>query len=298
MSPEQPMPCEPPIHVVRDAVGRALAEDLTPIGDVTSALLDPGLVGSGRFVAREAGRLAGTACLVESFAQVDTRVEVQLLLADGARIDAGSAVAEVSGPLGSILTAERTALNFLCHLSGIATLTARYVEEARRGGRAQVWDTRKTTPGLRTLEKAAVRAGGGRNHRGNLSEWVLLKDNHVIGIGITEAIARARDMWPARTVHIECDRLDQVHDAVEASATAILLDNMTPAQVRDAVALVDGRCLLEVSGGVTLETIAEYSGCGVDLISVSRITQSAPALDIGLDFVSPAPASVAESRGA
>jgi nicotinate-nucleotide pyrophosphorylase (carboxylating) len=278
------IPCQPPIHVVRDAVTRALAEDLAPIGDVTAALLDPDAVGSGAVVARQDGRLAGTACLVEAFVQVDPRVDVGLVLADGDVVAPGAVVATVSGPLASILTAERTALNFACHLSGIATLTAAYVAEAARGGPAQVWDTRKTTPGLRTLQKAAVRAGGGRNHRGNLSEWVLLKDNHITGIGITEAIVRARALWPVRAVHIECDRLDQVAEAADAGASAILLDNMDPAQVRDAVALVAGRCPLEVSGGVTLDTIAGYAACGVDLISVSRITQSAPAIDLGLDL--------------
>ena len=277
---------KPPIHVVRDAVARALAEDLTPIGDVTSELLDPEVAGSGSFVARDAGRLAGTACLLESFGQLDPTVRVELRLADGAALEPGVVVADVAGPLASILTAERTALNFLCHLSGIATLTAAYVARAAAGGPAQVWDTRKTTPGLRTLEKAAVRAGGGRNHRGNLSDWVLLKDNHITGIGITEAVRRSRDRWPARTVHVECDRLDQVDEAVEAGATAILLDNMSPAEVREAVAAIGGRCLVEASGGGTLDTIAEYAATGGDLISVSRITQSAPAIDIGLDLVS------------
>ncbi len=277
---------EPPIGAVRDAVTRALAEDLTPIGNITSALLDPSEVGSGRLVARESGRLAGLECARETFAQVDTSIALDAQAADGDVLAPGSVVAEVSGPFTSILTAERTALNFLCHLSGIASLTARYVEAAgSAGGTAQVWDTRKTAPGLRTLQKAAVRAGGGRNHRGNLSEWVLLKDNHVAVIGITEAIRRARDLWPVRPVHVECDRLDQVAEAADAGATVILLDNMGPDQVREAVALVAGRSAIEVSGGVTLETIGELSACGVDLISVGRITQSAPALDIGLDLV-------------
>ncbi|MCC6226402.1 MAG: carboxylating nicotinate-nucleotide diphosphorylase [Microthrixaceae bacterium] len=275
---------EPPVHVVREAVARAIAEDLAPIGDVTSALLDPTVVAECRVVAREAGSVAGTACAVEAFAQIDPAVEVTLQHRDGDRVEPGDVLANVSGPLRSILTAERTALNFLGHLSGIATLTARYVAAAKEGGRAQVWDTRKTTPGLRTLEKAAVRAGGGRNHRGNLSEWILLKDNHIAGIGIAEAVRRAKDLWPARTVHIECDRLEQALEAVDAGASAVLLDNMTPEQVAECVAAVRGRCLLEVSGGVTLETIASYSATGIDLISVGRITNSAPVLDVGLDI--------------
>lgn len=275
---------EPPAHVVRVGVERAIAEDLNPIGDVTSALLDPSTTATCRIVAREAGTVAGVACAVESFRQIDATVVVERRRRDGDALVAGEVIAEVSGPLPSILTAERTALNFLGHLSGIATLTARYVAAAAAGGRAQVWDTRKTTPGLRTLEKAAVRAGGGRNHRGNLSEWILLKDNHIAGIGITEAVRRAKDLWPARTVHIECDRLDQAVEAAAAGAGAVLLDNMTPDEVRHCVAAIDGRCLVEVSGGITLETIAAYSATGADLISVGRITNSAPALDIGLDI--------------
>jgi nicotinate-nucleotide pyrophosphorylase (carboxylating) len=275
---------EPPIHVVRDAVARALAEDLAPLGDVTSALLDPELEATARVVVRQPGRLAGTACLVESFRQVDDRIDVRVVAADGAEVAAGGEVAVVSGRLAPILTAERTALNFLSHLSGIATLTAAYVAAAAAGGPARVWDTRKTTPGLRTLEKAAVRAGGGRNHRGNLSEWILLKDNHIAGVGIAEAVARARDLFPVKAVHVECDRLDQVREAADAGATAIHLDNMRTDEVREAVALVGGRCLLEVSGGVTLETIGAYAATGVDLISVGGITNSAPVLDIGLDI--------------
>ena len=278
------MYAEAPVHVVREAVARALAEDLTPVGDVTSALLDPELRATGRIVSREAGWLAGTACAREAFAQVDASIQVELAMADGEPVEPGDVIATVSGRLAPILTAERTALNFLGHLSGIASLTARYVAAAAEGGGAQVWDTRKTTPGLRTLEKAAVRAGGGRNHRGNLSEWILLKDNHIAGIGITEAVRRARDLWPARTVHIECDRLEQAGEAVDAGAGAVLLDNMSPEEVRRCVARVGGRCLLEVSGGVTLDTIGEYSATGVDLISIGRITNSAPVLDIGLDF--------------
>lgn len=278
------MYADPPTHVVRDAVARAIAEDLAPIGDVTSALLDPASVAECRISSREPGFVAGTACVVETFRQVDDTVEVGLRVRDGDRVEPGDVIADVSGPLPSILTAERTALNFLGHLSGIATLTARYVAAAKESGAAQVWDTRKTTPGLRTLEKAAVRAGGGRNHRGNLSEWILLKDNHIAGIGITDAVRRARELWPARTVHIECDRLEQAVEAVEAGAAAVLLDNMTPDAVRRCVEAIGGRCLLEVSGGVTLETIGAYSATGVDLISVGRITNSAPVLDVGLDI--------------
>jgi nicotinate-nucleotide pyrophosphorylase (carboxylating) len=197
----------------------------------------------------------------------------------------------VRGPWGSILTGERTALNFLGHLSGIATLTAAYVARAGTGGSAGVWDTRKTVPGLRSLAKAAVRAGGGRNHRGNLSDWMLVKDNHLGDMSVTDAVGRARDLWPARTVHIECDTFEQFAEALDAGADAVLIDNMAPDEVRrcvDHASVMQGglarRTLLEVSGGVTLDTIAEYSATGVDMISVGAITNSAPVLDLGLDL--------------
>lgn len=282
---------DPPIGAIREAVARALAEDLTPLGDLTSALLDPAATVSAAAVAREPGRVAGTGCFVEAFAQIDPTIVVDVQRRDGALLAVGDTIATVSGRLAPVLTAERTALNFLGHLSGIATMTASYVDAAAEGGQAQVWDTRKTTPGLRTLEKAAVRAGGGRNHRGNLSDWVLLKDNHITGLGIAVAVRRCREMWPGRTVHIECDRVEQMVEAVVAGADAVLLDNMSVAEVEECVAeadrLADGgrRCLLEVSGGVTLDTIAGYSATGVDLISIGRLTNSAPVLDIGLDVV-------------
>ena len=229
-------------------------------------------------------------CATEAFAQIDPSIEVEWRFRDGDALAPGDDIAYIRGRLAPVLTAERTALNFLCHLSGVATLTNRYVVEAARGGGAKVWDTRKTTPGLRALQKAAVRAGGGRNHRGNLSDWMLLKDNHITGIGITEAVTRCRDLWPARTVHVECDRIEQMVEAIRAGAAAVLLDNMSPAEVQACVArakelAAEGRpALLEASGGITLDTIAAYSATGVDQISVSRITQSAPALDIGLDI--------------
>ena len=281
---------DPPLFAVRAAVERAIAEDLTPLGDITAALLDPEAATVARLDAREAGRLAGTMCATEAFAQIDPSIEVEWRFRDGDALAPGDDIAYIRGRLAPVLTAERTALNFLCHLSGVATLTNPYVVEAARGGGAKVWDTRKTTPGLRALQKAAVRAGGGRNHRGNLSDWMLLKDNHITGIGITEAVTRCRDLWPARTVHVECDRIEQMVEAIRAGAAAVLLDNMSPAEVQACVArakelAAEGRpALLEASGGITLDTIAAYSATGVDQISVSRITQSAPALDIGLDI--------------
>jgi len=283
---------EAPRSAVVEAVTRALAEDLTPLGDLTSALLPPDLRAVAAFVARSPGVLAGTACVSETFAQLDADVQLGWRAADGDRVVAGTTVATVEGPLASILTGERTALNFLGHLSGIATLTARFVDAAAAAGSARIWDTRKTTPGLRSLEKAAVRAGGGANHRGNLSDWILLKDNHLALMGIAGAVGAARDRWPARTVHVECDRLDQVVEALEAGADALLLDNMAPEQVTECVRVADDhaaatgrrRPLLEVSGGITLETVASYAGLGIDCISVGGLTNSAPVLDIGLDI--------------
>jgi nicotinate-nucleotide pyrophosphorylase (carboxylating) len=275
---------DPPITAVREIVTRALAEDLEPLGDVTSALLPEGARGEAAFVARAAGVLAGSSCAIETFRQVDPDVEVDWLLRDGADLAPGTVVGRVVGPLASILIAERTALNFLSHLSGVASLTRRFVQAA--GGTAQIWDTRKTTPGLRALEKAAVRAGGGRNHRGNLSEWVLLKDNHLTGVGITEAVGRARERWPGRTVQCEADRIEQLAEAISAGADIVLLDNMTPEQVVACVALRGerDRPLLEVSGNVDLTTVAAYAATGVDLISVGGLTHSAPILDLGLDI--------------
>ena len=277
----------PPQTAVLEAVSRAIAEDLLPLGDLTSALLPGDLVATASFVARESGVLAGRACASEAFRQIDSSVELVWFADDGDALAPGMVLATATGNLASILTAERTALNFLGHLSGIATRTRSFVDEAARGGAAKIWDTRKTTPGLRSLEKAAVRAGGGANHRGNLSDWILLKDNHIALFGITDAVERARTMWPARTVHVECDRLDQVREALAANADALLLDNMSPDQIRECVAVAAGsarRPLLEASGGITLETVASYSATGVDCISIGGLTNSAPVLDIGLDI--------------
>jgi nicotinate-nucleotide pyrophosphorylase (carboxylating) len=279
----------PPAHAVREAVARAIAEDLTPLGDLSAALVPATVLATATFVARQPGVLAGTACATEAFLQIDASLAVQWTLTDGAHLEPGARLGSVHGALPSILTAERTALNFLGHLSGVATHVRAFVDRA--GGQLKVWDTRKTTPGLRALEKAAVRAGGGRNHRGNLSDWVMLKDNHLMGIGITKGVAAAKDRWPGRTVHVECDRLEQVLEAVDAGADALLLDNMTPDEVRACVAAVRDRCgdrpppLLEVSGGVTLDTVASYAATGADLVSSGAFTNSAPVLDIGLDIL-------------
>jgi nicotinate-nucleotide pyrophosphorylase (carboxylating) len=285
MTNRTPNELDPPVSAVRDAVERALREDLEPLGDVTSALLPADLMGTARIVARDEGVLAGTACSDETFRQVDDRITIEWAASDGATVTPDEVLATVTGPFASILTAERTALNFLGHLSGIASLTRRFVRAAHGG--ARVWDTRKTTPGLRALEKAAVRAGGGMNHRGNLSEWVLIKDNHLADVSIGEAVRRARLRWPGRTVQVEADRFDQVREAIEADADIVLLDNMTPDRVTSCVELRGSRTrpLLEVSGGVTLQTVSDYAQTGVDLISIGAITNSAPVLDIGMDLV-------------
>lgn len=278
---------EAPRHLVAEAVARALAEDVGPLGDLSAALLPADALAHGSFVARAAGVLAGTACATETYAQLDPRVRITWERADGERLEAGAPIGRVEGPLRSVLTGERTALNFLCHLSGVASLTRRFVDAA--GDRVRVLETRKTLPGLRALEKAAVRAGGGANHRGSLSDMVLVKDNHLVGATIADAVARARALWPGRGVEVECERPEQVEAALAAGADVVMLDNMSPEEAASCVAIVrrSGRpgTLVEISGGVTLETVAAYAATGADLVSTSVITQSAPALDIGLDVI-------------
>jgi len=279
---------DPPRPAVVEAVGRALAEDLLPLGDLTAALVDPSVVRAVAVVSRATGVVAGRACAVEALAQIDPTVAVEWRLPDGSRVSPGSVVAVLDGPLRSILTAERTVLNFLCHLSGVATLTRSLVAAvAAVDTGTRVLDTRKTTPGLRALEKAAVRAGGARNHRGSLSEAVLVKDNHLGGVTITDAVARARSLWPGRMVEVECDRAEQVDEAVAAGATVVMLDNMTPdeaaACVRRVRRLGPG-VLVEVSGGIDLASAPRYAAAGVDLLSVGALTHSAPVLDLGLDL--------------
>ena len=272
---------DPPPALVRDAVVRALREDLGALGDLTGVLVPDSARMNGDIVARADGVLAGRACAAQAFLEVDPGIEVEWLAGDGMTLIPDTTIGRVYGPARSILIAERTVLNFLSHLSGVATLTRRFVEAA--GGRAQIRDTRKTTPGLRALEKAAVRAGGGVNHRASLSDGILVKDNHLALLAVSDAVKAARSVWPGRPVEVECDSLATVEEAVAAGAELVLLDNMTPDEVRVAVERVGGRAGIEVSGGVTLETVAEYAAAGVDFISVGAITHSAPILDIALD---------------
>jgi nicotinate-nucleotide pyrophosphorylase (carboxylating) len=280
-----PGPFDPPRHLAIDAVARAIADDVGPLGDLSAALLPADTVVVADFVPRASGVLAGTACATETFAQVDPGVRVGWAVTDGDTVAPDESIGRLEGSLRSILTAERTALNFLCHLSGVATLTRQFVDAA---GGVRVLETRKTLPGLRALEKAAVRAGGGTNHRGSLSDMVLIKDNHLVGTTIEAAVARARELWPGRGVEIECERLSHVEEAVDAGADIVMLDNMSPDEAAKCVMVVRNSArpetLVELSGGVTLETIGAYAATGADLISTSAITQSAPALDIGLDL--------------
>ncbi len=273
---------DPPIGAVRDVVSRALAEDLGVYGDVTAGLVPTGTSVAASIVARESGVLAGQLAATETFAAVDPTVIVQWKVADGDRLHPGMVLARVTGPLSSVLTAERTVLNLLGHLSGVASLTRKFVDAAGSG--ARIRDTRKTTPGLRALEKAAVRAGGGTNHRGSLSDGILVKDNHLAGLSIEDAVKAAHDRWPGVPCQVECDSLAQVEACLAAGADLVLLDNMDASQVAAAVALVGRRIPVEVSGRVTLEDVPTYVQAGADLISVGSLTHSAPVLDIGLDL--------------
>jgi len=269
-------------------VDLALAEDLGT-GDVTTrATIAPDVQATGTILAKAPGVVSGLPVAAAVFARVDPAIEVRPLTADGERVAAGDALADVAGPAAGLLAGERVALNFLQRLSGVATETARYVE-AVAGTGARIVDTRKTTPGLRALEKAAVRHGGGHNHRVGLADGVLIKDNHLAALGGPDAVARAVGLARERAPHtlrieVEVTSLDELRQALEAGADVVLLDNMGPALLREAVALTAGRALLEASGGVTLATVRAVAETGVGLVSVGALTHSAPALDISLDF--------------
>ncbi|MDR6789593.1 nicotinate-nucleotide pyrophosphorylase (carboxylating) [Sphingomonas sp. BE138] len=265
-------------------VATTLAEDMGDGGDVTSAAVIPA---AARFAAVMDSRDAITVCGLEIaaafFRRLDPDAAVELLVRDGDRVAPGTALMRVTGAARALLTAERSALNTVQHLSGIATLTAAYVD-AIAGSGATLLDTRKTIPGLRRLEKYATRTGGAQNHRMGLWDAAMIKDNHVAvagGVGPAAALAKAAGI---ATIIVEVDRLDQIAPAIDAGATHLLLDNMGADMLRAAVAIVAGRVPTEASGGVTLETIGAIARSGVDYVSVGRITQSAPAADIGLDF--------------
>ena len=261
-----------------------LQEDIGA-GDLTVQLMiDPAAQACFHMNAREAMNVAGVEVAADVFRRYEPRLTLDMRVTDGAAVEAGAVLLSVSGPAAGILTAERVALNIVQRLSGIATETARYAAEIR-GTRARLIDTRKTTPGLRMLEKHAVACGGGLNHRLGLDNGVMLKDNHIAVCGsIRLAVERARRQLPTLTkLEVECDRLAQVEEALDARADVIMLDNMPLAEMRQAVALVAGRVPLEASGGVRFNTIRAIAETGVDYISTSQITQSAAAVDIGLD---------------
>jgi len=269
----------------QEFVRRVLAEDLGTGGDVTS---NATIAADARFTAamncRQAIVVAGLDLAADFFRALDEDVEIALLVKDGDRAEHGTMLMRLAGSARAMLAAERAALNTLQHLSGIATLTRRYVD-AIAGTGTVLLDTRKTVPGLRVLDKYAARMGGAENHRMRLDDGVLIKDNHVaVCGGVAEAVRRAKAANTGLQVQVEVDRIDQIGPALDAGADRLLLDNMDPAMLREAVALVGGRVPLEASGGVTLETIRFLAETGVDFISVGRITQSAPAVDIGLDY--------------
>jgi nicotinate-nucleotide pyrophosphorylase (carboxylating) len=277
-------------RALQTLVERFLEEDIG-FGDVTTLSVVPATTrGHGRLIAKAPLVVAGLEVAQAAFEVVDARVQWQSAVRDGMAVQPGRILAELHGPGRALLTAERVALNLLQRLSGVATLTRRYVDAVQHT-QARVIDTRKTTPGLRALEKYAVRVGGGHNHRFGLADGVLIKDNHIAIVGgIENAIAAVRaHVSHLQKIEVEVDRIDQIPEALMAGADAILLDNMTPEQTREAVALVRSqpggeRILLESSGGVTLETVRAYAEAGVDLISSGALTHSAPAVDIGLDI--------------
>jgi nicotinate-nucleotide pyrophosphorylase (carboxylating) len=272
-------------QAVVDHVARAVAEDL-PGEDVTSvATLDPHETAWADLVARASGVVAGLPVAELVFRHVvGAALDVKAHVADGERVERGDVLLSLHGPVQSLLTAERTALNYLCHLSGIATVTSRWVA-AVAGTGARVRDTRKTTPGLRALEKYAVRCGGGVNHRGSLSDQALVKDNHVLAAGgVVPALEAVRSRYPDLPVQVEVTDLEQLRALLEAGAHEILLDNMDLATTAEAVRVTAGRARLEASGGLTLEQAREVAGTGVDFLAVGALTHSAPVLDIAMDL--------------
>lgn len=276
-------------QTIESVVRRALEED-APWGDLTVELAIPAEAQlDTRLVAREPGVFAGGPLVVAAFRQVDPRVAVTDLAAEGAAFEAGDVLARISGPARGVLTGERIALNFAQRMSGVASLTSRFVSAVAHT-RARIADTRKTTPGLRALEKHAVHAGGGSNHRFGLSDAVMVKDNHLAALGAVDAATMTAALRSLReraghttSIIVEVDRLDQIEPALAAGVTGILLDNMSPEQLAEGVRIIGGRAIAEASGGVTLDTVAAIAESGVDVISVGLLTHGARALDLGLD---------------
>jgi nicotinate-nucleotide pyrophosphorylase (carboxylating) len=275
-----------PDLLVEPIVRNALKEDLGRAGDVTGGLLRVDENLRAQFIARAGGVIAGLQAARIAASLVDSNLVFRTLVVDGARVAARTAIAEFEGPAPSVLTAERTALNFLTHLSGVATLTRAFVD-AVAGTRAKIAATRKTLPGLRIVQKAAVIAGGGTPHRYGLDDAILIKDNHIAACGsVGEALRRAKDAaGHMRVIEVEVDSLAQLDEALPHAPHAILLDNFSLDDLRAAVARAGGKAILEASGGVTLSTVRAIAETGVDIISVGALTHSAPALDIGLDAI-------------
>ncbi|MDA1188661.1 MAG: carboxylating nicotinate-nucleotide diphosphorylase [Chloroflexi bacterium] len=278
-----------PLESLGDVIKHALAEDV-PNGDpTTEVLIPPDVAGSAVMVCKQAGVLAGLGTAADVFRLVDAELDIELVPLEGKLIEPGTVVLNVRGSLASILKAERTALNFVQRLSGIATLTRRYVD-AVSGTKTKILDTRKTTPGLRFFEKHAVRMGGGQNHRLNLSDGVLIKDNHIAaaqmqGLSLADMVRKAREQTQGKLkIEIEIENLDQLREVLEGKPDVVMLDNMDVDTMRQAVEITQGRALLEASGGVTLKTVRAIAETGVDFISVGALTHSAPALDLSLDF--------------
>lgn len=274
---------------IRRAVQAALAEDVGSGDATTLATVTESATAKGALVAREAVTVCGLGFAEAAFREMSGNVRFDRRAKDGERVEAGDLLAQVAGPARALLTGERVALNFLQRLSGVATLTARFVE-AVRGTKARILDTRKTTPGWRRFEKYAVACGGGRNHRFGLFDQVLIKDNHLAALSgekpnaVAAAVTRARAAYPTLQVEVEADSLKQVEQALAAGADIILLDNMTTDELRTAVAMVAGRARTEASGGVNLQTVRAIAETGVDFISVGALTHSARAVDTALDF--------------
>ena len=274
---------------VQQAVRTALAEDVGTGDATTLALVPAELQSKAVMAARESLTVCGLAFAVEAYRQLDPTVRVTLRAKDGDTLDKGGILLQVEGPSRALLTAERVSLNFLQRLSGVATIARRFVNEVA-GTKAKILDTRKTLPGWRMFEKYAVACGGATNHRIGLYDMILIKDNHLVALrdaqpnAVAAAVARARAAYPQLKVEVEADNLTQVAQAVEAGADIILLDNMTNEMMREAVQSVQGRALLEASGGVNLKTVRGKAETGVDFISVGALTHSAPSVDIGLDF--------------
>lgn len=268
----------------RELIKRAISEDLDGGVDITSmATLSADAKVSAQFVSRKDGVVAGIDMAIATLSEVGV-TDATALVKDGDHIKSGTVLIKVSGNARAILLAERTALNFLGHLSGVATLTSQWVQ-AVSGTKTQIRDTRKTTPGMRALEKYAVRMGGGTNHRMSLSDAALIKDNHIAAAGgVQEAFSRVRAQFPTAEIEIEVDNLEQLAEVLPLKPDLILLDNMNPALCRKAVEVVAGQCKLEASGGISLESAEEFAQTGVDYLAIGALTHSAPVLDIGLDL--------------